>query len=291
MTAADIARALGGHRAGREWLARCPCHEDGTPSLSIRDRDGNPRPLVHCFAGCDPCDIIRDLQRQGLWTVQHVSAPRRSPPPIRRHDDEAQRRRKAVHRIWRAAHDPRGTLAEKYLASREITLDDDLCGRVIRFHPACMWGSGARLPCLIAGFSPILADPGSDAPPVAILRVGLDEHGGKIGRKMLGPVGGAAIKIDADEHVTLAVGVCEGLETGLAIRATWRPVWALGSAGAIRMLAPIDGIEAITIFADHDRNGVGFTVAYECAERWSGAGREAFIRMPRRVGADWADQP
>lgn len=33
------------------WLARCPAHEDGTPSLAIRAlNDG--RILAHCFAGC-----------------------------------------------------------------------------------------------------------------------------------------------------------------------------------------------------------------------------------------------
>lgn len=32
------------------WLARCPAHEDRSPSLSIRDV--GDRVLVHCFAGC-----------------------------------------------------------------------------------------------------------------------------------------------------------------------------------------------------------------------------------------------
>jgi hypothetical protein len=36
--------------------ARCPAHEDRSPSLSIR-ADGE-RVLVHCFAGCDPSDIL-----------------------------------------------------------------------------------------------------------------------------------------------------------------------------------------------------------------------------------------
>lgn len=40
MTAETIARALGGHKVGQGWTARCPAHDDREPSLSIRDADG-----------------------------------------------------------------------------------------------------------------------------------------------------------------------------------------------------------------------------------------------------------
>ena len=33
-----------------QWMARCPSHEDKTPSLSIREGDDG-RVLLHCFAG------------------------------------------------------------------------------------------------------------------------------------------------------------------------------------------------------------------------------------------------
>ncbi|MGC2517863.1 MAG: DNA primase [Burkholderiales bacterium] len=42
--------------AGR-WLARCPSHEDKTPSLSLREIDDG-RVLVHCFAGCDVESVL-----------------------------------------------------------------------------------------------------------------------------------------------------------------------------------------------------------------------------------------
>ena len=68
---------------------------------------------------------------------------------------------------------------------------------------------------------------------------------------MLGPVAGCAVKLDADEMVEHGLGICEGIETALAIRATgWRPVWALGSAGAIAEVRADPGIETLTIFAD-----------------------------------------
>lgn len=34
------------------WLARCPAHDDKSPSLSIREADDG-RTLITCFAGCD----------------------------------------------------------------------------------------------------------------------------------------------------------------------------------------------------------------------------------------------
>jgi len=65
MTAEQIARALGGHKSGRSWMARCPAHQDKTPSLSISDRDG--KVLVHCFTGCSQDEVIAGLRARGLW--------------------------------------------------------------------------------------------------------------------------------------------------------------------------------------------------------------------------------
>jgi hypothetical protein len=42
--------------AGR-WVARCPAHDDRTPSLSIRELDDG-RILLHCFAGCAAAEVL-----------------------------------------------------------------------------------------------------------------------------------------------------------------------------------------------------------------------------------------
>lgn len=50
---------LGGVRrtgAGR-WSARCPAHDDKTPSLAVRECDDS-RLLLKCFAGCDVESIL-----------------------------------------------------------------------------------------------------------------------------------------------------------------------------------------------------------------------------------------
>jgi hypothetical protein len=197
--------------------------------------------------------------------------------------------------IWHEGVNPRGTLAETYLLDhRDLPLDDDLCGRVFRFHSRCPFGKDEAgrtvyVPALIVAFRPFRDDDES-TPPQAIHRIGLKPDGSKLGKMMLGAVGGCAIKIDADDMVEQGIGVCEGVETALAIRATgWRPIWALGSADAIAKFSPIPGIECITTFADHDAHGRGLAAARECAQRWVDAGCEAVIHLRSAEGKDFAD--
>jgi hypothetical protein len=295
MTAADLAKALGGHRTGGQFLAKCPCHLDRSPSLAIRD--GQLGPLLFCHAGCSTRDVIDELRSCGLWNDRRDQKPRSAhlirPTPKPRSDDTAGRSASAQS-FWNAARDPRGTLAETYLKSRGLQLDEDLADRVLRFHPSCPWGKDQRVPALLAIFQPVRNAPGENAPPSAIIRIGLTAEGRKLGKggdgkRMLGPVGGSAIKLDADEDVSLGLGITEGLETGFAVRTTgWRPVWVLGSAGAIATFPVLAGIEALTCFADHDSTGLN--AAQRCAERWQAAGCEVFVRWPKGLGHDYADE-
>ena len=43
-----------------KYKARCPAHDDRTPSLSIRETDDG-RVLIHCFAGCEVEDVLAAL--------------------------------------------------------------------------------------------------------------------------------------------------------------------------------------------------------------------------------------
>lgn len=59
MTAVVLLERLQGVRAIRpgQWVAKCPAHDDGRPSLSIKETaDG--KVLMHCFAGCAATDVI-----------------------------------------------------------------------------------------------------------------------------------------------------------------------------------------------------------------------------------------
>ena len=40
-----------------KYIARCPAHDDLSPSLAIKDC-GDGRLLVHCFAGCDAENVL-----------------------------------------------------------------------------------------------------------------------------------------------------------------------------------------------------------------------------------------
>lgn len=61
MNAGKLLPLLSGIRVRGEgaWQARCPAHEDKSPSLSIRETDD--KILIHCFSGCAPASICEAL--------------------------------------------------------------------------------------------------------------------------------------------------------------------------------------------------------------------------------------
>jgi hypothetical protein len=63
-------------RDGR-WMARCPAHEDSTPSLSVTVGDKHPV-LLTCHAGCAPESVLGAL---GL-TMAELMAPRDDVAPL-----------------------------------------------------------------------------------------------------------------------------------------------------------------------------------------------------------------
>ena len=70
MSAHDIVNRLDFCKSVREgeWLARCPSHDDKSPSLTIKDA-GDGRTLVHCFAGCGANEVLNaiGLELQDLY--------------------------------------------------------------------------------------------------------------------------------------------------------------------------------------------------------------------------------
>jgi hypothetical protein len=62
------------------WMCKCPSHDDGGPSLSIRELEDG-RVLIHCFAGCGADDVLAAL---GLRMSDLFDKPiERHLPPIR----------------------------------------------------------------------------------------------------------------------------------------------------------------------------------------------------------------
>ena len=59
------------------WIARCPAHEDKSPSLAIREVDD--RVLIHCFAGCSVDEIVSSA---GLRISDLFPPPTSSSKPL-----------------------------------------------------------------------------------------------------------------------------------------------------------------------------------------------------------------
>jgi YD repeat-containing protein len=181
--------------------------------------------------------------------------------------------------VWEASIPIPGTPAKVYLTkTRKLALGDEFDdGRVLRWH--------APSRALIALFRNIITDQ-----PQAISRLSFDAQGRVIEdidpdtgkkkkrRKSLGPTGGAAMKLSDDAEVTTGLHACEGFETGIdSLLRGYRPLWALGSCGGIERFPILDGVERLVIIGENDENGSNAGAAAKCADRWSEAGREAFV--------------
>jgi putative DNA primase/helicase len=280
MNAAELAKALGGRKSGRSWVACCPAHRDRDPSLSIAQGDDG-RILVHCHAGCEQGAVIDALRSRGLWangdrSYDRVIAPERQQ---RRERDDA-RTAELVERIWREAIDPLGTPAEHYLQARKLCLPSELRVSVLRFHPTCTW-EGSTAACLLAAFREIGTN---KLTGIHRIRVDQPERWPKAERKMLGTVAGSAIKLDSRTEY-LAIG--EGLETCMAARQLGlRPVWALGSAGGIENFPLVSGVQELTILGENN-GGPNRKAAMRCCETWRQ--RRVFLFAPRLGFKDFND--
>jgi len=268
-----------GRKTGTSWTARCPAHDDRTPSLSINTGE-NGKVLVHCHAGCPQERVIQALREKGLWPE---TAPYRSkrgpyrPPETRTNARENVARALA---IWEASLPPRGTLVEAYLSSRGLLLPilDS-----IRFQPKVRHPKGKFFPAMIA----LVRD--HSGSPVAIHRTYLNDEGtGKAPvdnpKLMLGRCKGGAVRLAPD---TDEVMIGEGIETCLAaMAAVGRPAWAALSVSGLRALDLPQEIRRIIVLADGDEPGE--EAAQHCALRWSREGRYVRIARPPR-GLDFND--
>jgi Toprim domain len=222
----------------------------------------------------------------GLGTAREFSEKQSSPKA----DENIKSRIERAVTLWRQGTDPRGTLVETYLASRAFALTSELRMRVIRFHAACPWrdqisGELMHIPAMLAVMRNIHTNE-----VTAVQRTALSQTGQKIGRMTLGPKTGAAIKLSADEDVTMGLAIGEGLETLLsAMQLGFTPAWALGDASSVRHFPIVSGMGCLTIVVDNDESGTGQRAAHECSSRWTSAGREVFRIIPDRRGDDMND--
>ena len=66
-----------------KWIARCPAHDDSSPSLSIKEAD-NGNVIIHCHAGCGALDVLTavGLDWDALFPeeLEHISRRRYQAP-------------------------------------------------------------------------------------------------------------------------------------------------------------------------------------------------------------------
>ena len=282
LDAQDLTKALGGRWSGNSGTARCPAHEDKTPSLSIHDGDGG-RLLTCCHAGCTPEAVWAALQDRG-YVERHDErrtqrAPRRQrsapqpslvPSPNQDHAIE----------IWRASHPAPGTLAEVYLRGRGITIP---VPPTVRYHPGLKHAdTGLSLPCMV------VAACNADRNVTGIQRIYLshDDRRAQVDppKMTLGTLRGSAVRL---APTTDRIWLTEGVEDGLAVMQMMsEPAWAvLGTSNYMTVELP-ENIKQVILAPDGD--DAGQAVIREAAIRLAGQGREVrAAKLP--AGKDWCD--
>ena len=132
--------------------------------------------------------------------------------------------------------------------------------RTAYFHEPGHPLHGQRLSCIVG----VMTDPVTARPTGAISRTYIDENLRKIGKaKTLGSPAGV-VRLSRDEDVLQGLHLAEGLETALSAMAKGlRPVWSTGSTALMKTFPVLDGIDCLTVIADHDATDAGEKAARE----------------------------
>ncbi len=283
--ARSVTKGLQGRWSGSSGVARCPAHEDRTPSLSIRDGDGG-KLLTCCHAGCPPEAVWAALRDRGLVAQgddrPSESRPRRRPQrPDKSISDPSPNQEHAIE-IWHSARPAPGTVTTTYLRHRAITREIPVS---IRDHPGLKHGpTGQNLPTMVGGVT------GPDRKVIAIQRTFLRVDGrGKANvsqpKLTLGPMRDGAVRLGP---VAAVLGIAEGVETGLSAMVLFAvPTWCSLSASRLdRLWLPHEAVE-IHIFAD---NGTaGHEAAERAAKAYQAQGRRVVVRFPPERFGDFND--
>jgi hypothetical protein len=291
MIGADIAAALGSaYRSGEWWRCRCPVH--GSRGRTLAFRDGDRGLIVHCHAGCDCREILAELRRRGLIgkTGESRSSASSSQSEIPRANDlrratderDRQYRTALALDLWSESYRASGTIVERYLRSRGITLPPPATLRMhgMMYHRE----SNEQRPAMIA-----LVEHIEDGPVgVHITYLAIDgsmKATIEPAKRSLGPVSGAAVRLAPASELLM---VAEGIETALAgMQACELPVWASLSASGMKALVLPPIVRTVIILADHDVTGVGEQAACAAADRWLAEGRRVRLAMPPEPGTDF----
>ena len=271
LRAKTIVEQLGGVWRGTRGECRCPAHDDGSPSLSVRL--GDTAILFHCFAGCTTAAVMKALERQRLHDRAAMTMPEGKP----KRDMGA-----VAARLWKASAPIAGTLAEHYLLARGLVGPFPRC---LRFNPATILGSGAdkrTMPAMIAAFE-------NDLGLVAVQRTFLDPA--EVLRKpipkpkvSLGLLGTAAIRL---APATDELGLAEGIEDARSATEWFgTPTWALGGVERLAFVAIPEKVRRVIVYGDRGR--AAERLLEKARAHLTANGRELLNRVPEQHD-DWND--
>lgn len=247
-----VAQILGGRREGRGYLCHCPVKTHGKqrgdkrPSLSVND--GDKGVILHCFAGCDPRDVIAAIK--GLSPDTRCEIVDR--PPL---DEKPASKTTSAYarRLWRSAIGVPGTIGENFLRERGLPTTPPAS---IRFLPSYRYDKNhprSALPCLIAA---------AQAPTREIVGVQLTflHPGGRrkadveYPRRAIGPLGASMLRL---APVGASLGLAEGFEKAWAAQLLFgEPVWATLGADRFGVVNWPNDVKRLTIYADNDEPGL-----------------------------------
>jgi hypothetical protein len=258
-------------------MARCPAHDDRTPSLSVSL--GQKAILFHCFAGCDQQSVLAALAREGFEAPALFSGPTTTDLP---EPTSTRKPSTAALRIWREAQALRASPAKAYLESRGIIA----ASPALRFHPQTPLGPKGRtrfLPAMIAAVS-------LDEGPIAVHRTFLSGNA-KAGfdkpKRALGTLSAAAVRLFAPASGKL--GLAEGIESAMSAYAlTGIPVWATLGNERFGLVSVPESVTELHLFVDHDAGGE--LAASRGLAAHARDARTIQVRMPSSRDTDWNDE-
>jgi hypothetical protein len=224
--------------------------------------------LVHCFAGCDGCDVLDELRRRGLLDDRDAerdgstaasSQSKKSTPQVC--DNYAEQQHHKAAWLWSQRRPIGGTVAETYLRQKRRIA----CALppTLAFLPP---SKPKHHPAMIAAFAlPDEIEPGILAPPRAVTAIqltllkpdGSDKANIEKQKLMVGSPGGLPIVL-APVNDLGGLALAEGIEDALSVhQGTGLGTWAAGGTGFMPLLADVipHYVEAVTIFTHDDKAG------------------------------------